>query len=598
MSRGGSRTGATSTSGSAVRSSGPSTSSGATRWTRWRGSRPSPRVRGRSAEASVVHGDTRELAVDGGPFDAVVTSPPYPGLIDYHEQHRYAYELLGLDDRRELEVGAAAAGTSKRGARRVLRRDRRRAAQRRAASCGRARPSRSSSTTAAISTRRSSNGPSSGLEGRLRRHVNRRTGRRAGEFFEDVLHRARPSVTPCTASLGGVLARTLTHALVGLDARRVEVEAHVSSATRRSPSSGSPTGRARRRSIACGAGSPPPSFFPSRRITVNLAPADLRKEGSGFDLPIALAVLGASHQVPRRSAWRPRRRRRARPRRPRPPRRRRRSPRRGARRAGWSGCSARPNPRRRRRWPESSRCPSRISREAAPICAARASRRAVRARTSTSRRRPRTPDLADVRGPGARPAGARARGRRRHNLLLAGPPGTGKTMLARRLPGLLPPLEPDEALEVTRIHSVAGLLPPDRPLIARRRRSGRRTTAPRWRRSSAAGRGRVRARPAWRTAACCSSTSWPSSRARRSRRCASRSRTASSAIARGTGRAVFPARFQLVGDDEPVPLRGARRSGGRVLVLAAAARGLPRQALAGAARPVRPRRHGAAAARG
>src|SRR4029079_17854876 len=70
------------------------------------------RVRDRTAEASIVHGDSRELTFDGR-FDAVVTSPPYPGLIDYHEQHRYAYELLGLDDLRELEVGAAAAGTAK-----------------------------------------------------------------------------------------------------------------------------------------------------------------------------------------------------------------------------------------------------------------------------------------------------------------------------------------------------------------------------------------------------------------------------------------------------------------------------------------------------
>ena len=69
------------------------------------------RVRSRRS-AVVLHGDARELDLPG-PFDAVVTSPPYPGLIDYHEQHRYAYELLGLDDLREREIGAAARGTSK-----------------------------------------------------------------------------------------------------------------------------------------------------------------------------------------------------------------------------------------------------------------------------------------------------------------------------------------------------------------------------------------------------------------------------------------------------------------------------------------------------
>src|SRR5206468_5171130 len=70
------------------------------------------RVRDKSLAAAVIHGDVRELQLSGN-FDGVLTSPPYPGLIDYHEQHRYAYELLALDDRRELEVGAAAAGTSR-----------------------------------------------------------------------------------------------------------------------------------------------------------------------------------------------------------------------------------------------------------------------------------------------------------------------------------------------------------------------------------------------------------------------------------------------------------------------------------------------------
>jgi len=143
------------------------------------------RVRGRDAVAGVIHGDVRELEVGEG-FDGVVTSPPYPGLIDYHEQHRYAYELLGLEDRRELELGAAAGGTS--AAAIAAYADGMVAAFEnvRAALTPRAR------VVIVINDRRDLypeilERAGLAVETRYRRHVNRRTGRRAGEFFEDII---------------------------------------------------------------------------------------------------------------------------------------------------------------------------------------------------------------------------------------------------------------------------------------------------------------------------------------------------------------------------------------------------------------------------
>ncbi|MFL5944536.1 MAG: DNA methyltransferase [Gaiellaceae bacterium] len=141
-------------------------------------------VRARDREATVLHGDVRDLEL--GRFDGVLTSPPYPGLIDYHEQHRYAYELLGLDDRRELEVGAAAAGTSRAALTAYC--DGIVAALRNAKeSLPRRAP-----VVIVVNDRRDLypeilERAGLRLEERLRRHVNRRTGRRAGEFFEDVL---------------------------------------------------------------------------------------------------------------------------------------------------------------------------------------------------------------------------------------------------------------------------------------------------------------------------------------------------------------------------------------------------------------------------
>jgi hypothetical protein len=143
------------------------------------------RVRDRNRAATVLHGDARDLAW-GGPFDAVLTSPPYPGLIDYHEQHRYAYELLALDDRREREIGAAAAGTS----RAALAAYTDAVASALAGATATLRPR--APVIVVVNDRRDLypeilERAGLRLEERLRRHVNRRTGRRAGEYFEDVL---------------------------------------------------------------------------------------------------------------------------------------------------------------------------------------------------------------------------------------------------------------------------------------------------------------------------------------------------------------------------------------------------------------------------
>jgi DNA methylase len=142
-------------------------------------------VRDDERDARVIHGDARTMRYCDT-FDGVLTSPPYPGLIDYHEQHRYAYELLGLDDRRGLELGAAEGGTA-RAAIESYRDGIARALARAAAALAPGAP-----LLVVVNDRRDLypeilDRAGLRLEERLRRHVNRRTGRRAGEYFEDVL---------------------------------------------------------------------------------------------------------------------------------------------------------------------------------------------------------------------------------------------------------------------------------------------------------------------------------------------------------------------------------------------------------------------------
>src|SRR4026208_1617469 len=100
------------------------------------------------------------------------------------------------------------------------------------------------------------------------------------------------------SSVATVLARTVTHALVGLDACRGEAEAQLPLGVPGFAIVGLPDRACQeaKQRVRSGIASAE-LMWPARRLTVNLAPAELRKEGSGFDLPIALAVLAASRQV-------------------------------------------------------------------------------------------------------------------------------------------------------------------------------------------------------------------------------------------------------------------------------------------------------------
>ena len=253
-------------------------------------------------------------------------------------------------------------------------------------------------------------------------------------------------------------ARARTRALLGLDAPLVSVEVHLSGGLPRTSLVGLPAAAVRESKDRVRAALVASGFqYPNGRVVINLGPADLPKEGGRFDLPIALGILAASGQIPAEQLA-------------------------GVEIVGELSLNGTVRPVRgavscavaAREAERGLILPAGNAREAAfarratlyPVShldeardhlLGTASIEPLRAPIPESHPAAEGLELADVRGQELAKRALEIAAAGGHHLLMAGPPGTGKTMLANRLPGLLPPMSESEALETMAIYSARRL---------------------------------------------------------------------------------------------------------------------------------------------